>query len=96
MTPDERAMEEKLKEAGGVLEDYRPRDQEQSFWLSQCDCLVDALFGVGLSRSVEGDFLWAVQEMQVRPGFQRVCPVTFHREFTRIPERCWERPSAPG
>ena len=72
MTPDERAMEEKLQEAGGVLEDYRPRDQEQSFWLSQCDCLVDALFGVGLSRSVEGDFLWAVQEMQDRPGFQRV------------------------
>ena len=72
MTPDERAMEEKLKEAGGALEDYRPRDQEQSFWLSQCDCLVDALFGVGLSRSVEGDFLWAVQEMQDRPGFQRV------------------------
>ena len=72
MTPDERAMEEKLQEAGGVLEDYRPRDQEQSFWLSQCDCLVDALFGVGLSRAVEGDFLWAVQEMQDRPGFQRV------------------------
>ena len=38
MTPDERAMEEKFQEAGGVLEDYRPRDQEQSFWLSQCDC----------------------------------------------------------
>ena len=57
MTPDERAMEEKLKEAGGALEDYRPRDQEQSFWLSQCDCLVDALFGVGLSRPIEGDFL---------------------------------------
>lgn len=72
MTPDGRAMEEKLKEAGGALEDYRPRDQEQSFWLSQCDCLVDALFGVGLSRAVEGDFLWAVQEMQDRPGFQRV------------------------
>ena len=72
MTPDERAMEEKLQEAGGVLEDYRPRDQEQSFWLSQCDCLVDALFGVGLSRSVEGDFLYAVREMQDQPHFRRV------------------------
>ena len=72
MTPDERAMEEKLQEAGGVLEDYRPRDQEQSFWLSQCDCLVDALFGVGLSRPIEGDFLFAVHLMQDRPDLRRV------------------------
>ena len=72
MTPDERAMEEKLKEAGGALEDYRPRDQEQSFWLSQCDCLVDALFGVGLSRPIEGDFLFAVHLMQDRPDLRRV------------------------
>ena len=72
MTPDERAMEEKLKEAGGALEDYRPRDQEQSFWLSQCDCLVDALFGVGLSRPVEGDALLAVRLMQGRSPLKRV------------------------
>ncbi len=72
MTPDERAMEEKLQEAGGALEDYRPRDQEQSFWLSQCDCLVDALFGVGLSRPIEGDFLFAVHLMQDRPDLRRV------------------------
>ena len=72
MTPDERAMEEKLQEAGGALEDYLPRDQEQSFWLSLCDCLVDALFGVGLSRPVEGDFLYAVREMQDQPHFRRV------------------------
>lgn len=72
MTPDERAMEEKLQEAGGALEDYRPRDQEQSFWLSQCDCLVDALFGVGLSRPIEGDFLFAVHSMQDRPDLRRV------------------------
>ncbi len=72
MPPDERAMEEKLKEAGGALEDYRPRDREQSFWLSQCDCLVDALFGVGLSRPIEGDFLFAVHLMQDRPDLRRV------------------------
>ena len=72
MTPDERAMEEKLQEAGGALEDYLPRDEEQSFWLSLCDCLVDALFGVGLSRPVEGDFLYAVREMQDQPHFRRV------------------------
>ena len=72
MTPDERAMEEKLKEAGGALEAYLPLDREQSFWLAQCDCLVDALFGVGLSRPVEGDFLYAVREMQDRPHFRRV------------------------
>ena len=32
-------------------------------WLSTCDCLVDALFGVGLKRPLEGDFLAAVQWM---------------------------------
>ena len=38
-------------------------------WMPDEDAvLVDALFGVGLSRSVEGDFLWAVQEMQDRPN----------------------------
>ena len=72
MTPDERAMEEKLQKTGGVLEDFCPGDRVQMTWLSQCDCLVDALFGVGLSRPIEGDFLYAVHLMQSRPDFRRV------------------------
>ena len=47
MTPDERAMEEKLEEAGGVLEEFRPEDRRQMLWLSLCDCLVDALLRGG-------------------------------------------------
>ena len=72
MTPDEQAMEKKLRTAGGVLEDFRPKDREQVTWILECDCLVDALFGVGLSRPVEGDFLLAVRLMQDVPSFRRV------------------------
>ncbi len=72
MSPDERAMEEKLQKAGGVLEDFCPQDSAQVTWLMECDCLVDALFGVGLSRPVEGDFLCAVRLMQDAPSFRRV------------------------
>ena len=72
MTPDERAMEEKLQKAGGVLENFCPEDSAQVTWIMECDCLVDALFGVGLSRPVEGDFLCAVRLMQDTPSFRRV------------------------
>ena len=72
MTPDERAMEKKLEEAGGVLEEFRPEDRRQMLWLSLCGCLVDALFGVGLSRPVEGDALLAVRLMQGRSPLKRV------------------------
>ena len=63
MTPDSRAMEEKLRDTGGTLEPFDPEDQRTMVWLSTCDCLVDALFGVGLKRPLEGDFLTAVQWM---------------------------------
>ena len=84
MTADERAMEEALIAAGGALEDFTldntSRDtlqstltfeqQKLSAWLSTCDCMVDALFGVGLKRPLEGAFRTAVQLM----NGQR-CPV---------------------
>ena len=85
MTPDERAMEEKLTAAGGCLEDFTvdmtsretleaTMDYEQQkilAWLSTCDCMVDALFGIGLKRPVEGAFRTAVLQMQRG----RRCPV---------------------
>ena len=85
MTPDERAMEEKLLAAGGRLEDFSvdmtsqetleaTMDFEQQkllMWLSTCDVMVDALFGIGLKRPVEGVFLTAVTQMQSRMN----CPV---------------------
>jgi len=73
MTPDAKAMEEKLLAAGGVLEDFTPDDQTWRMWLSTCDCMVDALFGVGLNRAVSGDFLTAIQWMN---RFRhRRCPI---------------------
>lgn len=70
MTPDERAMEEKLLAVGGNLEPFDPQDRRLNMWLSTCGCLVDALFGVGLKRPLEGIFRTAVEWMN-RSG----CPV---------------------
>ena len=63
MTPDERAMEEKLIAAGGVLEDYLPGDPEQESFFSTCDGMMDAIFGVGLCRPVTGVFQRAIEVM---------------------------------
>lgn len=63
MTPDEKAMEEKLREAGGELEPFDLESQRIILWLSTCDCVVDALFGVGLKRPLEGEFLTLVQRL---------------------------------
>lgn len=85
MTPDEKAMEDKLIAAGGCLEDFlvdmtsretleATMDYEQQkklMWISTCDVMVDALFGIGLTRPVEGVFRTAVLQMQSRTN----CPV---------------------
>ncbi len=47
--------------------------QLQLAWLSTCDCVVDALFGVGLSRAVSGDFLNAIRYIDRAMGPR--CPV---------------------
>lgn len=73
MTPDARAMEEKLTAAGGVLEDYQPEDRMQQVWLTTCDAMVDAIFGVGLKRPVAGAFRTAIQWMNRLRG--PMCPV---------------------
>ena len=66
MTPDARAMEEKLKAAGGELEPLNLEDLRTSTWLSTCDCYVDALFGVGLKRPLAGEFLTVVKWLNAR------------------------------
>jgi NAD(P)H-hydrate epimerase len=85
MTPDERAMEDRLLAAGGCLEDFSVdmtdrstleatmtfQQQKLLMWISTCDVMVDALFGVGLTRPVEGVFRTAVLQMQSRMR----CPV---------------------
>lgn len=68
MTPDARAMEQKLRDCGGTLEDFSPADREQMLFLSIADCKVDALFGVGLSRPITGDAALAVRLLQSNTG----------------------------
>ena len=63
MTPDCRAMEEKLLAAGGRLEPYSVEDRMTNVWLSTCDVIIDALFGVGLCREVQGEFRNAILRM---------------------------------
>ena len=63
MTSDTRAMEQKLIESGGVLEDFDPDDRETTEWTARAGVIVDALFGVGLSRPLTGDALAAVRLM---------------------------------
>lgn len=68
MTADARAMEQRLQDCGGTLEDFCPTNQEQMLLLSVCDCKVDALFGVGLSRPITGDAALAVRLLQTHTG----------------------------
>lgn len=57
MTGDARAMAARLAQAGGSVEPWR---SAAPGW-AQSDCLVDALFGVGLCREVGGDFRAAIE-----------------------------------
>lgn len=61
MTADCKAMEQKLAAAGGVLEPFFEADAEAA--AREADVLIDALFGVGLSRDMTGDPLAAVRVM---------------------------------
>jgi NAD(P)H-hydrate epimerase len=63
MTPDARAMEQRLLDCGRVLEDFSPNDPEVASLVEQAGVIVDAVFGVGLSRPLTGDGLAAVQLM---------------------------------
>ncbi|MBR5508662.1 MAG: NAD(P)H-hydrate epimerase [Lachnospiraceae bacterium] len=70
MTPDSLKNEKRLQETELQLEDFSAEDDRILRWLQRSDCIVDALFGVGLKRALAGDFLTAVQWMN-----QVNCPV---------------------
>ena len=59
LTPD--AMEEtgRLSECGVELEAFRPDDKSQAAWARGCHVVVDAVFGVGLSREIAPDSKFA-------------------------------------
>lgn len=63
MTADTRAMEEKLLAAGGKMELFVPEDGAIEAAAKEAGVIVDALFGVGLSRPLYGDALAAVRLM---------------------------------
>ena len=63
LTPDARTMEARLAAAGGCLEPFAPDDPAFAAWCLEADVMVDALFGIGLSRPMEGDALIAVHMM---------------------------------
>ena len=63
MTPDTRAMEARLATAGGRLEPFQPDDAAFAAWCLGCGAMVDAIFGTGLHRPVEGDALTAIHMM---------------------------------
>ena len=59
LTPD--AMEEtgRLSECGVELEDFNPQDKAQAAWVRGSQVVVDAIFGVGLSRNIAPDSKFA-------------------------------------
>ncbi len=61
MTEDCRAMEQRLVEEGGALEDFEAAREELPALLRGAGVIVDALFGVGLSRPLSGAALEAVE-----------------------------------
>ncbi len=63
MTADTAAMERRLLASGGRLEAFDPRDEGIAAFTKHAGVVVDALFGVGLSRPLTGDALAAVELM---------------------------------
>ena len=59
LTPDALAMTGRLSECGIELEPFDPADESQRSWAKRSDVLIDALFGVGLSREIDPDSTYA-------------------------------------
>ena len=68
LTTDTAEMERRLGAAGGVLEAFDPADPEQTAWARGAGVLVDALFGIGLTRPVTGAFRAAIEWMNASPA----------------------------
>ena len=57
LTADTRLMEERLREAGLLLEDWQAEaeNSEQKSWCASADLILDALLGIGLKGEVRPD-----------------------------------------
>lgn len=60
LTPNTQLMEERLKEAGLLLEDWTGSD-EQKEWCVKADLILDALLGIGLKGEVRPDVRRVIQ-----------------------------------
>ena len=69
MTGQTREMARRLRAAGGELVPYDPDSQAQKEHLAGCDVIVDALFGVGLNRPIEGRAARAVEAINQSRAF---------------------------
>lgn len=70
LTPDALEMTRRLSECGVELEPLDPGSADQKRWTMCCELLVDALFGIGLSREIAADSLCgtAVEWINAAPG----------------------------
>jgi len=70
LTPDALEMTGRLSECGIRLETWAPDSAEQRSWILHSDLLLDAIFGVGLSREIapESAFGAAVALLNDAPG----------------------------
>ena len=70
LTPDALEETRRLSECGVELERFDPADESQRAWVLGCDVVIDALFGVGLSRPIGAGtpFAAAVDWMNERCG----------------------------
>lgn len=54
MTPDCREMQARYAALGGCTEPFQPETEEQEDYVQNCAVVIDAIFGVGLSRPISG------------------------------------------
>ena len=68
MTPDCRTMAERLEQKGVRPEPFVPGDEAAEKAATEAGVIIDALFGVGLSRPLAGEALAAVELMNRSPA----------------------------
>ena len=80
MTGDCKANEERLVAVGIALEDLTEITDDVREWVAGCGCIIDALFGFGLSRDLTGIFADIVQLINERRN-GRVEIIDFNAEL---------------
>ncbi|MCD8145551.1 MAG: NAD(P)H-hydrate dehydratase [Oscillospiraceae bacterium] len=68
MSPDTRAMEKLLEQAGGELQDLHMDFVGHNARINRADVFIDALFGIGLNSDIRGLASEAIQRMNDHPA----------------------------